>query len=85
MVAFSISGRTDHSGYVQRLAVDPSARRQGLARLLLNDALTWMQRRHIERVMVNTATDNAAALALYATAGFSVEASSLLILERNLR
>lgn len=85
MVAFSISGCSDHGGYVQRLAVDPSARRQGFARLLLADSLAWMRRRHVEHAMVNTASNNAAALDLYATAGFTVEPSSLVILERDLR
>lgn len=85
MVAFSISGRADHTGYVQRLAVDPSARRQGLASLLLDDARRWMQRRHVERVMVNTAEDNRAALALYESFGFARQPGSLQILERTLR
>jgi ribosomal-protein-alanine N-acetyltransferase len=84
MVAFSISGRADRTGYVQRLAVDPSARRQGLASLLLDDARRWMQRRNVERVMVNTAEDNRAALALYESFGFARQPGSLQILERTL-
>jgi ribosomal protein S18 acetylase RimI-like enzyme len=85
MVAFSISGRADRSGYIQRLAVDPSARRRGFARLLLDDALRWMHRRDVERAMVNTAADNRQALALYASVGFESQPGSLLILERPLR
>jgi ribosomal protein S18 acetylase RimI-like enzyme len=85
MVAFSISGRADHAGYVQRLAVDPSARRRGFAQLLLGDALRWMQRRSVNHAMVNTAVDNRAALALYEAAGFERQPGSLLILERPLR
>ena len=85
MVAFSISGRADRSGYVQRLAVDPSARRRRFARLLLDDALRWMQRRDVSQVMVNTAADNRPALALYESIGFERRAGALLILERVLR
>jgi ribosomal protein S18 acetylase RimI-like enzyme len=85
MVAFSISGRADRSGYIQRLAVDPSTRRHGFARLLLDDALRWMWRRDVSEVMVNTATDNHAALALYESAGFDRQPGQLLILERALR
>ena len=85
MVAFSISGRADRSGYVQRLAVDPSARRHGFARLLLGDAVRWMSRRDVSQVMVNTATDNHAALALYESVGFEPHPGELLILERALR
>ncbi len=65
MVAFSICGRASRWGYVQRLAVHPDARRQGLAAQLLADALRWMRRRDVQRVLVNTAIDNVAALALY--------------------
>lgn len=81
MVAFSISGRADRTGYIQRLAVDPGARRRGFARLLLDDAQRWMQRRGVTRMMVNTAADNHAALALYRSVGFAEQPSSLLILE----
>jgi ribosomal protein S18 acetylase RimI-like enzyme len=85
MVGFSISGRANRSGYVQRLAVDPSVRRRGIARLLLDDALHWMGRRGVERVMVNTASDNHRALALYESSGFERVPGSLLILEREVR
>jgi ribosomal protein S18 acetylase RimI-like enzyme len=85
MVAFSISGRASTWGYVQRLAVDPSAQRRGLARLLVADALDWMRRRDVERVLVNTATDNAAALALYRSLGFVERPERLTILERSLQ
>ena len=85
MVGFSISGRADRSGYVQRLAVDPSARRRGIARLLLADALGWMRRRDITRALVNTGTDNRSALALYEEFGFERQSGSLVILERALR
>ena len=85
MVAFSISGRADRAGYIQRLAVDPSARRRGFAQLLLDDAVRWMSRRDVSEVMVNTAADNHAALALYESFGFEREPGALLILERALR
>jgi [ribosomal protein S18]-alanine N-acetyltransferase len=84
MVAFSISGRADRSGYVQRLAVDPSARRQGFAGLLLDDALHWMRRRNVSEAMVNTAAGNRPALSLYESAGFEPLPGSLSILERAL-
>ena len=85
MVGFSISGRADRSGYIQRLAVDPSARRCGIARHLLADALRWMRRRDITRALVNTAADNRSALSLYEAFGFERQPGSLVILERALR
>jgi ribosomal protein S18 acetylase RimI-like enzyme len=84
MVAFSICGRASRWGYVQRLAVHPDARRRGLAAQLLDDALRWMRKRDVQRVLVNTATDNAAALALYRTNGFQDQTDDLLILEHAL-
>jgi ribosomal protein S18 acetylase RimI-like enzyme len=84
MVAFSICGRAARWGYVQRLAVHPDARRQGLAAQLLTDALRWMRRRDVQRVLVNTATDNDAALALYRANGFEDQTEDLLILEHAL-
>jgi [ribosomal protein S18]-alanine N-acetyltransferase len=84
LVAFSISGQAASTGYVQRLAVDPDVRRRGLARRLLADAVDWMRRRDIERVLVNTATDNLAALALYRSFGFVERPEPLTILERTL-
>lgn len=84
MVAFAISGRAGDWGYVQRLAVEPQSRRLGLARLLVVDALGWMRRRGVERVLVNTATDNHAAAALYHSCGFARRAEQLSILERAL-
>lgn len=85
MVAFSICGRSGRLGYVQRLAVDPSARRRGFANMLLDDALHWMRRRDVKQAMVNTAFDNRAALALYESVGFDQQPDSLLILEQALR
>lgn len=82
MAAFAISGRAGRWGYVQRLAVDTAARRQGLGRLLVDDALRWMARRRVDHVLVNTATDNHAALALYESCGFRPRPDGLTILER---
>jgi ribosomal protein S18 acetylase RimI-like enzyme len=84
MVAFSICGRASRWGYVQRLAVHPDARRRGLAAHLLTDALRWMRRRGVQRVLVNTAIDNVAALALYRANGFRDQTDDLLILEHAL-
>jgi ribosomal protein S18 acetylase RimI-like enzyme len=82
LVAFAISGRAERTGYIQRLAVDPSARRRGHARALVVDALAWMHRRGAGRALVNTAVDNTAAIALYRSLGFDEETERLQILER---
>mgnify|MGYP001818716636 CR=1 FL=1 len=84
MVAFAVSGRAGMSGYIQRLAVEPQSRRLGFARLLVVDALGWMRRRGVDRVLVNTATDNHGAAVLYRSCGFVERVEQLRILERPL-
>lgn len=78
---FAISGQSGHVGYLQRLAVRPEARRSGVANALVADAMSWMRRRRTTTVMVNTAVDNLAALALYDHAGFTRRTETLSILE----
>ena len=81
----SIGGRMVGFSIIQRLAVDPTARRRGIAHHLVADALRWMRRRDITRALVNTGTENGSALALYEGFGFERQPGSLVILERALR
>jgi ribosomal protein S18 acetylase RimI-like enzyme len=85
LVGFAISGRAGDRGYLQRLAVDPSAHRQGHGRALVDDALAWMRRRDVKSALVNTAVDNDAAIALYESMGFVAEPDELVVLEVALR
>jgi ribosomal protein S18 acetylase RimI-like enzyme len=78
---FAITGQSGVFGYLQRLAIHPDARRQGMARVLVDDSMQWMRRRGATTAMVNTALDNNAALALYADAGFRRRPDTLTILE----
>lgn len=55
---------------VSRIAVSPRSRRQGLGRLLLDAARVQAAARGCERLLLEVQADNAAALALYAAAGF---------------
>lgn len=55
---------------VLSLAVDPTARRRGIGRALLAELLTQAWSAGAERVLLEVAADNDAALALYAAAGF---------------
>ncbi len=70
VVAFLVSGRAARTGYVQRLAVDPAAHRQGIATSLLLDSMRWMRRSRVTRAFVNTHVENTAALELYRRHGF---------------
>ncbi len=81
LVAFLVSGRAVRTGYVQRLAVSPSAHRQGIATSLLIDSLRWMRRSRVNRAFVNTHVDNEAALELYRRHGFVEMSERLRVFE----
>ncbi|MEX0846963.1 MAG: N-acetyltransferase [Ilumatobacteraceae bacterium] len=78
---FLISGRAGRTGYIQRLAVHPSAQRSGVATALMADALRWMHRARVQRVFVNTHVENTAALELYRCHGFTVMPERLRVYE----
>jgi ribosomal protein S18 acetylase RimI-like enzyme len=81
---YAIYGRAGRRGYLQRLAVHPSHRRQGLAAVLVIDGLRWLRRWKVERVVVNTQLDNADALRLYERLGFRREPFGLSVLAAGL-
>ncbi|MGH8984975.1 MAG: GNAT family N-acetyltransferase [Acidimicrobiia bacterium] len=83
-VAYAITGRAGAQGYVQRVAVDPAARREGWGRALVSDGLHWLRRHSTRRVLVNTQLANAAALSLYEACGFRRLPVGLCVLARPL-
>ena len=83
--AYVVCGRSTVHGYVQRLAVRPSAQRRGAGSGLLCDGLNWMKRSGALRAFVNTERGNEAALALYRSVGFEEQGSSLSTLSLSLR
>jgi ribosomal protein S18 acetylase RimI-like enzyme len=82
--AYVIGGRGAGTGYVQRLAVHPDARGQGLGRSLVGDVLGWMRRRGAARALVNTQQTNEVALSLYRSCGFRLMPDGLTVLARAL-
>jgi ribosomal-protein-alanine N-acetyltransferase len=60
-------------GEVLNLAVDPAHRRRGLARALLEAALARFRAGRVGRVYLEVRESNAAAIALYRSAGFLVQ------------
>lgn len=83
--AYAISGRDTKQGFLQRLAVHPLHQRQGLGRALVHDSLQWAARWRVQRVLVNTPTDNQPALALYERFGFRRLSEQLRVFELELR
>jgi ribosomal protein S18 acetylase RimI-like enzyme len=84
IAAYAISGRSGSQGYLQRLAVAPSERREGWGRVVVADGLRWLARHGVRRTLVNTQLDNESALALYEACGFQRLAVGLCVLGRSL-
>lgn len=83
-VSYAITGLAGAQGYLQRVAVDPAARRQGWGRTLVADGLRWLRRRGAGSALVNTQLGNTAALTLYETCGFRRLPVGLCVLARPL-
>lgn len=82
---YAVSGRAGPHGYLQRLAVHPAHRREGLGSSLATDGLRWMRRHGAERAMVNTQPANEPALSLYLRLGFQLQPSDLRVLRFDLQ
>ncbi len=82
--AYAVTGLSVSQGYLQRLAVHPDHRRQGLGRALGLDGLRWLRRRGVSEAVVNTQLGNEPALALYLSLGFREEPIQLSVLHRRL-
>lgn len=76
IVGYQISTTTQMGGHLARLAVHPSAQKQGIGTALVDDLLGQFTHRGIHRVTVNTQIDNLASLALYKRCGFELTGES---------
>jgi ribosomal protein S18 acetylase RimI-like enzyme len=81
---FVLVGRTDRSGFIQRLAVDPARQRTGVGLRLMHAAHRWLRSHRCTTALVNTETDNLAALRLYQRFGYAELPYGLQVLERPL-
>ncbi len=84
VVGYAVAGRTPRRGYLQRLAVHPAWQGRGFGSALVLDGLRWMRRRGVERAVVNTQLENAAAHALYLRLGFREAPEGLAVLRKDL-
>jgi GNAT superfamily N-acetyltransferase len=67
---FGLERTSDDAMELRRMYVDPSARRQGIARQMLKFAEEECRRRKVARIELSTAEIQQAALALYRNAGY---------------
>jgi ribosomal protein S18 acetylase RimI-like enzyme len=70
IVGYAITGLAGDTGYLQRLAVNPSHQGRGIATALVDDALSWLRSRNATAASVNTQEANDRALLLYERTGF---------------
>lgn len=80
ITGFSIVGVGGTTGYLQRIAVDPGRRGQGLGRALVRASMTWAATRGAITMMLNTQPDNETSAALYTAEGFDRMTSDLDVL-----
>ncbi len=85
VVAYAVTGRGKGQGFLQRVAVHPDHQRRGLGRALVIDGLAWLRRWRVKRAVVNTPTDNEAALSLYEGLGFRRQPIGLCVLTTELK
>ena len=78
-VGFAIAGVALGAGYLQRLAVSPSARGQGLGSDLVRVSLRWARGHGARSMLVNTQKDNLAAASIYRKLGFNDVPGGLLL------
>ena len=67
---FGLERASDDAMELRRMYVDPSARRQGIARQMLQFAEHECRRRRVKRLELSTAEIQHAAIALYKNAGY---------------
>jgi ribosomal protein S18 acetylase RimI-like enzyme len=79
-VGYAITGLDGATGYLQRIAVHPTAQRQGVGRALVADGLRYLWRHGAAHAFVNTQADNDGAVALYTAAGFAMLPAGLAVL-----
>ena len=84
LVGYALTGHSGASGYLQRLAVHPAYRQQGIGTLLVNDAIAWIRRRGATTGWVNTQKTNESALRLYQKLGFTLHEHPLTVMYRAL-
>jgi ribosomal-protein-alanine N-acetyltransferase len=71
LVAYAVYGFEGEAFHLMNLAVAPSARRHGVARALVEDFLAQAHAVGAAEVWLEVAVDNAPAIALYASYGFT--------------
>lgn len=82
LAGFAVTGAAQTISYLQRLAVDPRWQGQGIGRSLVRASARWAKRAGSRALMLNTQSDNDAAIGLYEAEGFRLLEEPLAVLQR---
>jgi ribosomal-protein-alanine N-acetyltransferase len=80
LLGYAMIGSQAGSCFVQRVAVDPTSRGQGLASAMLNRSEAWARQVGAVTMILNVRLDNEQARSLYNRHGFSDTATTLHVL-----
>jgi GNAT superfamily N-acetyltransferase len=80
---FAIVGAGAATGYLRRVAVDPTRCRRGYGRALVRASLVWARNRGCRTLLLNTQPENEPAGRLYLSEGFTKTAGGLVIWSSN--
>jgi ribosomal protein S18 acetylase RimI-like enzyme len=78
LVATAMVGEDGHRGWMYYLAVDPSRRRGGLGRRMVEEAEAWLRDRGVVKVNLMVRHDNAAAVSFYERLGYEDQQTTVL-------
>jgi ribosomal-protein-alanine N-acetyltransferase len=70
LVGYQISTGNPFGAHLARLGVRPEAQGRGVGRALVDDLLLFLTANQIDKLSVNTQSDNTASLSLYQKIGF---------------
>ena len=76
VVGYQITTGSNSRAHLARLAVHPAVQRRGVARSLLSNLFTRLQKNGYSKLSVNTQSDNKTSLKLYKRMGFSLTGES---------
>lgn len=82
LAGFAVTGAGHAVGYLQRVAVDPRWQGKGIGRSLVRTSGRWAKKSGVSALMLNTQSDNSAAIGLYESEGFRIMDEPLAVLRR---
>jgi ribosomal protein S18 acetylase RimI-like enzyme len=83
IVGYQYSTSSTMGGHLARLAVKPGMQGNGIGYLLVHQVINQFKKQGFRHVTVNTQQNNAASLALYSRAGFTLTGESYRVYQNN--